>query len=94
MVVFDSTVEPYHGRGFYAVGAARALSGDDLERGLKVCPGAASRDATPVTRDEVTGDSPYRLYQATVSQAWVLCPRGPREPCSRHGLARDHRTPV
>ena len=30
LVVFDSTVEPYHGRAVYAVGEARELSGDDL----------------------------------------------------------------
>jgi hypothetical protein len=35
MVVFDSSVRPYHGRALYAVAAASELKGDDLERGLQ-----------------------------------------------------------
>lgn len=94
LVVFDSTVLPYHGRALYAVGDAYELSGDDLDRGLAIYPGPSSRDATPVTRRDVTGPSPYRLYQATASNLWVLCPREPRQPCPLHGLSHDHRTPV
>src|SRR4029453_8935015 len=36
IVVFDSSVAPYHGRAVYAVGVARELSGDELDRGLDV----------------------------------------------------------
>lgn len=32
IVVFDSTVAPYHGRAVYAAGEAQELSGDELER--------------------------------------------------------------
>jgi hypothetical protein len=35
MVVFDSSVRPYHGRALYAVATASELKGDDLERGLQ-----------------------------------------------------------
>jgi hypothetical protein len=42
----------------------------------------------------MTAPEPYRLYQATVSDMWVLCPREPRQPCPLHGLAKDHRTRV
>jgi hypothetical protein len=42
----------------------------------------------------VTGSSQYRLYRATVSDLWVLCPREPRRPCPLHGLAQDHRARV
>lgn len=94
MVIFDSTVAPYHGRAVYAVGEARELSGSDLDRALRAYPRPDGRGATPVTREEVTGPAPYRLYQATVSDMWVLCPRGPRQPCPLHGLAMDHRTRV
>ena len=38
MVIFDSTVAPYHGRAVYAVGEARELSGSDLDRALAVYP--------------------------------------------------------
>ncbi len=94
LVVFDSTVAPYHGRALYAVGTARELSGDDLDAALAVYPGPDSRGATPVTRDDVLGSSPYRLYRATATDVWILCPRQPREPCALHALATDHRVSV
>jgi hypothetical protein len=94
MVIFDSTVAPYRGRAVYAVGEARELSGSDLDRALTAYPRSDGRGATPVLRDDVTGPAPYRLYQATVSDMWVLCPREPRQPCPLHGINMDHRTRV
>jgi nitroimidazol reductase NimA-like FMN-containing flavoprotein (pyridoxamine 5'-phosphate oxidase superfamily) len=94
IVVFDSTVAPYHGRAVYAVGEARALSGDDVDRGLEVYPGPSDRGGAPIAHDEVTGSSPYRLYRATASDLWVLCPREPGQPCPLHGLNQDHRARV
>ena len=94
LVAFDSTVPPYHGRAVYAVGEARAVRGDGLDHALTVYPGPASRGASQLTREDVTGSSPYRLYLAAASQVWVLCPREPRMPCALHGLAKDHRTRV
>jgi len=94
VVVFDSTVAPYHGRAVYAVGEARQLSGGDLDRALRLYPRPDGGGATPVSRDDVTGPSPYRLYRATASEMWVLCPRDPGQPCSLHGLAKDHRARV
>ena len=94
VVVFDSSVRPYQGRALYAAGEACELAGDDLERGLEVYPGPADRGATALTRDDVTGSSPYRLYRATATDVWVLCPREPRQPCRLHGVAKDHRTRI
>jgi hypothetical protein len=94
IVVFDSSVRPYRGRALYAVGAAAELHGDDLDHGLRVYPGPVDRGATALTRDDVTGSSPYRLYRATATDVWVLCPREPGQPCPLHGLAKDHRTRV
>jgi nitroimidazol reductase NimA-like FMN-containing flavoprotein (pyridoxamine 5'-phosphate oxidase superfamily) len=94
IVVFDSTVPPYHGRAVYAVGEARELAGSALDQALRVFPRHGGSDATPVTRQEVTGQAPYRMYQAVASDVWVLCPREPRQPCPLHGLAKDHRTRV
>ena len=94
IVVFDSTVAPYHGRAVYAMGEARELSGGDLDRALQVYPGPGDRGGVPITRNDVTGASPYRLYRATASDLWVLCPREPRQPCPLHGLAQDHRTRI
>jgi nitroimidazol reductase NimA-like FMN-containing flavoprotein (pyridoxamine 5'-phosphate oxidase superfamily) len=92
IVVFDSTVPPYHGRAVYAVGEAREVPGGDVDRALASYPRPGGAGVTPFTREEVTGPSPYRLYQATASQLWVLCPRDPGQPCVPHGLATDHRT--
>jgi uncharacterized protein YhbP (UPF0306 family) len=94
MVIFDSSVLPYHGRAVYAVGEARELSGSDLDRALEIYPRPGGQDATPVSRAEVTAPAIYRLYQATASDMSVLCPRPPRQPCPLHGLAEDHRTRV
>jgi nitroimidazol reductase NimA-like FMN-containing flavoprotein (pyridoxamine 5'-phosphate oxidase superfamily) len=94
LVVFDSTVPPYHGRALYAAGTACELQGHDLERELRVFTGARDRGGTELTRDDVTGSSPYRLYRATATDLWVLCPREPRQPCPLHGLAKDHRTRI
>lgn len=94
IVVFDSSVRPFYGRALYAAGTAGEMKGDDLERGLQVYPGPSDRGGTPLTLDDVTGSSPYRLYRATATDVWVLCPREPRQPCPLHGLANDHRTAV
>jgi hypothetical protein len=94
IVVFDSSVRPYHGRALYAVGTAGEVPSDDLDRGLRVYPGPSDRGATALTRDDVTGSSPYRLYRATATAVWVLCPREPKQPCRLHGVAKDHRTRV
>ena len=93
VVVFDSTVAPYHGRAVYAVGEARELAGDDLDRAIASYP-RPDTGATSVTRVDVTAPEPYRLYRVRLSDMWVLCPRAPRQPCALHGLAKDHRTPV
>ena len=50
IVVFDSTVAPYHGRAVYAVGGARELSGNDLDRGLEIYPGPSHRGGAPITQ--------------------------------------------
>ncbi len=94
IVVFDSTVAPYHGRAVYAVGEARELSGGDIDRGLEFYPGSDGRGGAPVARDDVEAPSAYRLYRATASDLWVLCPREPGRPCRLHGLAKDHRARV
>lgn len=94
LVVFDSTVEPYHGRAVYASGSARTVPDGDIDAGLSVYPGSGERGVPTMTRDDVSGSSPYRLYRVTASDVWVLCPRAPGEPCALHGLAKDHRARV
>lgn len=91
LVVFDSTVRPYHGRAFYAVGEARELAGEALDRALASYPRRDGDGAGEVTREDVSGSSPYRMYAVVASARWVLCPRDPGQPCDLHGEARDHR---
>jgi hypothetical protein len=94
MVIFDSKVPVYHARAVYLSATATELAGRDLDRGLGIYPGPASRDATSIELADVTAPSRYRLYRATVTEAFVLCPREPRQPCPPHSIAADHRTPV
>jgi hypothetical protein len=61
---------------------------------MEIYPGAPGRGATALDRDDVIPPSDYRLYRATVTAAFVLCPRDRGEPCRLHSIAADHRTPV
>jgi len=94
MVIFDSQVPTYHGRAVYLSGVASELAAVELDRGIEVYPGPATRGASTVARADVTAPSEYRLYRATVTEAFVLCPREPRQPCPLHSIATDHRAPV
>jgi hypothetical protein len=94
MVIFDSQVPAYHGRAVYLSATAVEAAGDDLDRGIEIFPGPPTRGGSSVTRADVTAPAPYRLYRATVTEAFVLCPRRPRRPCPLHGINSDHRTPV
>ena len=94
IVIFDSTVPPYHGRAVYAVGEARELSGRDVDHALSVYPRPGGAGVTTFGIDDVTGSSSYRIYRLRATDLWVLCPREPRQPCPLHGLATDHRARV
>jgi hypothetical protein len=94
MVIFDSRVPPYHGRAVYLTATASEVAEPDLVRALEIYPGPSHRDSIAVEVADVTAPSAYRLYRATVSEAFVLCPREPRQPCHLHGVSGDHRTPV
>lgn len=94
LVVFDSTVAPYHGRAVYAAGEAREVPSSDVEQALTVYPRPGGAGTTSLTPSDVTGESAYRLYRVTAAELWVLCPRDPGRPCELHGLAKDHRAPV
>ena len=94
LVVFDSTVAPYHGRAVYAAGEAREVPEEDVEEVLSVYPRPGGAGTAFLAPSDVTGASAYRIYRATATELWVLCPRDPGEPCGLHGLAKDHRAQV
>jgi hypothetical protein len=94
MVVFDSTVPPYTGQAVSMSAVAAEVVGDDLDTGLAIYPGAPERGAGTVTAEQVSGPAAYRLYRATVSEHFVICPRDAGLPCALHGIPADHRTTV
>ena len=78
----------------YMTATAGLVRDDELERALTIYPGAVERGGEPVHPSELRSPAPYRLYRATVSAYYVLCPRRAGETCREHGLAADHRTEV
>jgi hypothetical protein len=91
VVVFDSTVAPYHGRAVYAAGEARVVADGDVDPALENYPRRDARGAARLTREDVTAPSSYRLYEFTAAEMWVLCPRDQGQLCPRHGRGDDHR---
>jgi Pyridoxamine 5'-phosphate oxidase len=96
LVIFDSQQPPYTGHAVYLAGVAEELTDQPgIDRGLAVYPRPAEREQPPMTAADLLPPAPYRLYLATIFQAWVLCPRDdPAGPCAVHGRAVDHRIPV
>jgi pyridoxamine 5'-phosphate oxidase-like protein len=92
IVIFDSRVAAGTGQAVYMSATARQVADGDVGRALAVYPGPAD-PGPPVTAEQVREPAPYRLYQATVREWWVLCPRDAGK-CVRHGLASDHRVRV
>jgi hypothetical protein len=91
IVIFDSGALPYEGQPVYMAATVSELTEPaDIEDALLAYPGSPARGGRALTPDDVRGDSPYRLYRATVTQHSVLCPRE-SGPCSRHGNPYDHR---
>lgn len=97
LVVFDSQVPAYTGQAVYLSATAQELAGSDLARGLEIFPGPAERGGRAMTPEQLRPPAPYRLYRATVSQQWILCPDpsgGTSGLCAAHERAIDHRTAV
>ena len=80
------------------------VHGRHRRRGAAGRPGAHARPrsrGSSVAADEsssaadLRSPAPYRLYRATVTAHFMLCPRSAGEPCAAwHGLRYDHRTPL
>jgi hypothetical protein len=78
----------------YMAGTAAAVRDHDLDRTLAADADFARRGGRELTPADLRSPAPYRLYQATVTEHSVLCPRPAGVPCADHGLDYDHRTPV
>jgi hypothetical protein len=97
IVVFDSRAPVGTGgaSAVYMAATAAEVPDDDVDRGLSIYPGPPERGARRISPDEVRPPGHYRLYRATVTDHWVLCPQGGGGVgCPEHGLPGDHRTRV
>jgi hypothetical protein len=97
IVVFDSRAEVGTGgsSAVYMAGTAAEVPPDDVDRALSIYPGPPARGARRIDPAEVRPPGHYRLYRATVTDHFVLCPLGGGGiPCPDHDLTGDHRTPV
>ena len=97
MVVFDLG-PAVHGPGRFHVRSGGEGGGwrpqDRAWRSIPVRPGAGP---APVTAEQVSRPAAYRLYRATVSEHFVICPRDAGLPCALHGIPgrpSDHRDSV
>lgn len=73
IVVFDSTVAVGEGRAVYLEAVASEVHDDRAEAWLTVFSDRSiAQGAAQWGIDRVTGDSPFRLYVATVSASYVL----------------------
>ena len=85
IVVFDSTVPIGTGQGVYMEARAEQLADADMEQGLAVFSArSVGHGGSAWTRDEVTGETPIRMYRATARSYSMLAKDG--QP--------DHRVPV
>ncbi|MEY9862555.1 nitroimidazol reductase NimA-like FMN-containing flavoprotein (pyridoxamine 5'-phosphate oxidase superfamily) [Catenulispora sp. GAS73] len=96
LLIFDSQVAPLTGDALVMTADAVQIADEDeqgLARALAVYPGAAERGGRPVRLEQVSGDSPYRMYRARAREWFVQCPWGDGG-CVAHGWEYDHRIAV
>ena len=94
IVIFDSQQAPGTGSGLYMSAVADQVDESEMDVALETYPGPPERGARRIAREEVAGPGPYRLYRATTSQHYMLCPRETGQPCAPHGRLGDHRIEV
>jgi hypothetical protein len=92
IVIFNSQLPPSSAdaNAVYLAGTAGPVDEADVERGLEIYPGPPERGARPFLPEDLRPPKQYRLYRATASQHWVLCPRQTGKPCEPHGKMYDH----
>ena len=79
----------------YMSAVAEEVTGAEVSRGVDVFSrGSRARGAGGWTPEQVQPPSHLRLYRATSTQRFILCPVSYPEPCSIHGRTDDHRVAV
>jgi uncharacterized protein YhbP (UPF0306 family) len=75
IVIFDSQAPIGTGQGVYMSAVAEELTGDDLERSIRIFSRRSeAAGARAWTREDVRPPAPRRLYRATASEHFVLDP--------------------
>lgn len=70
IVIYDSTVRPYHGEAFYAQVICKKLTEiGEINHAMELLHGRFGKPY--MTIDDIQGSAEQRLYKATVEAAWV-----------------------
>jgi hypothetical protein len=95
IVIFNSQTPIGTAQAVYMSGVAEEVTGADIIRGIDIYSrGSLEKGAREWTPENVRPPAPLRLYRATASQQFILCPRKYPEPCPIHGRTDDHRIAV
>ena len=83
IVIFDSQAPVGTGQGVYMSAVAEELTGDDVDRGIRIFSLRSEAQGAGVwTADDVRPPARHRLYRATASEQFVLGPQDQRTPVS------------
>jgi len=95
IVIFNSQTPIGTAQAVYMSGVAEEVTGADVAAGVDIFShGAQARGAGEWTPEKVQPPAHLRLYRATASEQFILCPRRYPEPCPIHGRTEDHRIAV
>jgi hypothetical protein len=95
IAIFNSQAPVGTAQAVYMSGVAEEVRGGDVAHCVDIFSrGAQARGAGEWTTDRVQRPAGLRLYRATATEQFILCPRTYPEPCSVHGRTDDHRTAV
>jgi Pyridoxamine 5'-phosphate oxidase len=95
IVIFNSQTPIGTAQAVYMSGVAEEVAVADVPREIDVFSrGAQAQGAGEWTVDRVRPPATLRLYRATASEQFILCPRKYPEPCPIHGRTEDHRIAV
>ena len=95
IVIFNSQTPIGTAQAVYMSGVAEELTEADVAQSIDIFSRRAqARGAGEWTPERVQPPANLRLYRATASKQFILCPRKYPEPCPIHGRTDDHRIAV
>jgi nitroimidazol reductase NimA-like FMN-containing flavoprotein (pyridoxamine 5'-phosphate oxidase superfamily) len=73
LVIYDSTVSPAKRQALYVEAVAEQLDGESRDAAVaRYSEHSVAEGLEPLTVDEVTDSSPFRMYRAAVTAAFML----------------------